>query len=746
MPRFSVIVPTFGVAGRLPQALDSVLTQSFGDFELIPVCDAPDSSAGTVAAAYALRDSRVAPVHSPPSGGLSAARNAGMGAATGTYLLFLDGDDVLVPGALEALDAKLHGDVDVLYFQHERVHWWEGESSVPPLDKDPEVIGVEVPAWSAAYRRAFLAEHQLTFPDGHFTDVGWGGLVTLALMGVPPVHGGPPARAKSRVGEESKTWGRAAALRSVCVRHHLRRQGSRLKTPGEHHFELLDQVELVLTRASEQEVPAAKSSALFEQLFALVLKTAAHTTRVPARRRRAFFGRAGKLYRRHRPAGFRAPSGSLGVQHRLLAAGTYSAFRALRGANRAAAKAAHKVPRPRMLRTRALYAAQLRRPLDENLAVYCAYWGRGYACNPAAIHAKARELAPHIRSVFLVEPEAVDTLPKGLDHAVIGSRRYWEMLARAKYLINNANFEGAVVKRPGSVHLSTQHGTPLKKMGIEQAEYPVVAAATGSFHRLLSRVDRWDYNLSSNRLSTEVWERSFPSSYEMLEYGYPRNDVYYTSSAADVHRIRKQLGVPEGRTALLYAPTHRDHHTGFTTQLDLKALCDALGDDFVVLLRAHYFYDGGRGRLRDERVIDVTAHRSSEDVCLAADALITDYSSIVFDYANLDRPIVVYADDWDVYRETRGVTFDFLGSAPGPVARTAGELAAVFRSGAWAGAESAALRARFRARFCEFDDGHAADRVVRRVLLGEPAEAIEPPVPLARRTPAPAAVTTVPRS
>ncbi|MFI6489302.1 CDP-glycerol glycerophosphotransferase family protein [Streptomyces sp. NPDC050564] len=714
MPRFSVIVPTHGVAGRLAQALDSVLTQSFGDFELIPVCDAPDSPAGTVAASYAARHSRVTPVHSPPSGGLSAARNAGMAAANGTYLLFLDGDDELVPGALGALDAKLRADTDVLYFGHERVHWWEGESSRPPLDRDPEVLGAHAPAWSAAYRRAFLAEHRLTFPGGHFTDAGWSGLVTLATE-------------------------RAAVLHTVCVRHHLRRQGRRLNTPGEHQFELLDQVESVLTRVSEQTVSAAKSHALFGQLFAIVLKTAAHPTRVPARRRRAFFRRAGRLYRRHRPAGFRPPSGSLGVQHRLLATGAYSAFRALRGANQAAAKAAQRVPHPRMLRTRALYAAHRRRALDENLAVYCAYWGRGYACNPAAIHAKARELAPHIRSVFLVEPEAVDALPKGIDHAVIGSRRSWEVLARAKYLINNANFADGVVKRPGSVHVQTQHGTPLKKMGVDQSTYPVVAAATGSFAKLLTRVDRWDYNLSSNRHSTQMWERAFPGTYEALEYGYPRNDVYYTATADDVARVRERLGVPEGRTALLYAPTHRDYSTGFEARLDLEAFCEEIGEDFVVLLRAHYFYDEGAARRSGGRIIDVTAHRSSEDVCLAADALITDYSSIMFDYANLDRPIVVYADDWDIYRETRGVYFDVMEAPPGPVARTPQDLARVFAEGSYADPKSTALRARFRERFCQFDDGRAAERVVRRVLLGEPPEAIPPVVPLAERLPAPAA-------
>ncbi|MFC7842629.1 CDP-glycerol glycerophosphotransferase family protein [Streptomyces sp. NPDC057382] len=732
MPRFSIVVPSHGVAGRLPLALDSVLAQSFGDFEVITVCDAPDAPAADVAAGYAGRDSRVTTVHSPPSDGLAGARNTGLRAAAGDHVLFLDGDDELAPGALAELAARLEavGETDVLYFEHERTPWWEGRPANPAAaalagtpagafspDRAPQLTGVTLPAWSAAYRRAFLVEEELTFPRGHFTDIGFGG----------------PAALRAE---------RVAVLRTVVVRHHLRRQGNRLNLPGEHHTELLDQCELVLTRAAERGVPAERLGPLFEQLFAAVLRTAAHPARLPAGRR-AFFRRAGLLYRRHRPAGYRAPGGSLGVQHRLLASGSYAAFRALRAANRRAARAATLLPRPRGLRTRLRYAAELRLPMDENLVVYCAYWGRGYACNPAAIHAKARELAPHLRAVFLVEPDAVGSMPQDVEYAVIGSRRYWQVLARAKYLVNNANFADAVVKRPGSVHLQTQHGTPLKKMGADQSTYPVVAAATGSIGRLLARVDRWDYNLTSNRHSTQMWESAFPGAHETLEYGYPRNDVYCTASAEDVARVRKELGVPEGRKALLYAPTHRDYATGFASGPDLAEFCEAIGDEYVVLLRAHYFYDRGPGRRGGGRIIDVTGHRSSEDVCLAADALITDYSSIMFDYANLDRPIVVYADDWDVYRETRGVYFDLMASPPGRVARTPAELAALFRDGTWADERAAALRAAFRERFCQFDDGRAAERVVRRVLLGEPPESIPPVIPLAQRVPAPAAATLV---
>ncbi|CAL9274336.1 hypothetical protein SUDANB5_02815 [Streptomyces sp. SudanB5_2050] len=734
MPRFSIIVPSHGVAGRLAQALDSVLAQSFGDFELIPVGDGADLAAADVVGDRVERDSRVAPVHSPPSAGLAGARNAGMRAATGAYLLFLDGDDALVPGALGALDARLAdtGGVDVLYFEHERVPWWEGEPANPaaPLlakapdgafapDRAPHLTGVHLPAWSAVYRRTFLTERGLDFTDGHFTDVGFGARVA--------------GRAE-----------RVTVLRSVVVRHLVRRQGNRLNLPGPHHAELLDQAELALAHAAERGLPDERRGPLFEQLFAAILKTATHPRRLTARERRTFFRRASRLYRRHRPAGFRTPGGRIGVQHRLLAAGSYTGFRALRAANRTAGGLLRRLPRPQGLRTRLLYRRHLRRPLDPGLVVYCAYWGRGYTCNPAAIHAKARELAPHLRSVFLVEADQAHTVPKDVDHAVIGSRRYWEVLARATYLVNNANFAEGVVKRPGSVHLQTQHGTPLKTMGVDQSTYPVVAAASGSFTKLLGRVDRWDYNLSANRHSTRMWERAYPGSYEQLEYGYPRNDVYCTATAEDVARVRRALGVPEGSTAVLYAPTHRDWEAGFGAgALDLEAFCEAAGEDVVVLLRAHYFYDRGGRSAPSGRVIDVTAHRSAEDVCLAADALVTDYSSIMFDYANLDRPIVVYADDWEVYRETRGVYFDLMAAPPGPVARTPEELARIFRDGSWAGRESTALRAAFRERFCEFDDGRAAERVVRRVLLGEPPETLPPVVPLAERVPAPAAATLV---
>ncbi|MFE7139298.1 CDP-glycerol glycerophosphotransferase family protein [Streptomyces sp. NPDC057644] len=368
---------------------------------------------------------------------------------------------------------------------------------------------------------------------------------------------------------------------------------------------------------------------------------------------------------------------------------------------------------------RAAYRTDLRSPLDPNLAVYGAYWNRGVACNPAAIHAKGRELAPHIRGVWAVSSRHRDRMPPGVPYVIEGSRPYWRAMATATYLVNNSSFPGGFTKRPGQRYLQTHHGTPLKTMGLDQRAYPELARKA-DFAKILAHVGQWDFSLSANPHSTEVWDRVYPGSYQRLDLGYPRNDVYFTATAEDIAKIRAELGIHADQTALLYAPTHRDYREGFVPDLDPERLARELGSQYVVLVRAHYFYGRSAGLegTPTGRVLDVTAHPRVEELCLAADALITDYSSLAFDYACLDRPIVVHAPDWDTYRTTRGTYFDLLsgrrGDTPGAVTATFDELVEVFRAGEWRSPASAALRTAFRERFCLYDDGHAAERVVRR--------------------------------
>ena len=392
----------------------------------------------------------------------------------------------------------------------------------------------------------------------------------------------------------------------------------------------------------------------------------------------------------------------------------------------------------RLLRRRALrfyYRLQRQAPIQPDLAVFAAYWYRGYACNPRAIYEKLRELLPGTRGVWIVDRKHASSFPPSVPHVISGTKAYYRLLARAKYFVNNVNFPNDVVKRAGTIHVQTHHGTPLKTMGLDLRK-AFVASKRMNFDRLLERVSRWDYMVSSNPFSTAIWERVMPGDYETLEVGYPRNDVLVTASESDAARTRNELGIGGGKRTILFAPTHREYRPEYVPTADVGRLADELGKDFVVLVRTHYFYaDGSRKDAEDARVLDVSDHPSIEELYLAADVLITDYSSIMFDYAVLDRPIVIHAPDWEEYRRLRGTYFDLLAEPPGVVTTSDEELVAAFRSGAVWGDDAARLRAAFREKFCSLEDGRAAERIVRHVWLGErmPPESSTPAVALQAR-------------
>jgi CDP-glycerol glycerophosphotransferase len=347
--------------------------------------------------------------------------------------------------------------------------------------------------------------------------------------------------------------------------------------------------------------------------------------------------------------------------------------------------------------------------------VFAAYWFRGYSCSPRAIYEKARELVPDLRGVWVVKD--ANSVPEGVEHVVANTAEYFELIARASVFVNNVNFPDHLVKRDGTIHVATHHGTPLKHMGLD-LRHTLVAGRRMNFDTLRQRVARWDLSVSQNAFTTPIWERVYPGTYESLEVGYPRNDVLATAAEDDVRRIRDELGIEPGRTAVLYTPTHREYQPGYMPVLDLARLADALGPGHVVLARLHYFYAADpllRELHRAGRIRDVATYPSIEELCLAADVLVTDYSSIMFDYAVLDRPIVIHAPDWELYRTMRGTYFDLMEEPPGVIARTDDELIEALRSrSAWS-EDAARLRAAFRARFCSLDDGGAAERVVRRL-------------------------------
>ncbi|MGA4841580.1 bifunctional glycosyltransferase/CDP-glycerol:glycerophosphate glycerophosphotransferase [Streptomyces sp. G45] len=728
MPRFSVIVPAYKVQAYLHECLASVLEQSFTDFELIAVDDCSPDACGALIDEAAARDPRVRAVHLEENAGLGPARNAGMEHATGDYLLFLDGDDTLTPGALQAVADRLKRteEPDLLVFDYARTYWSgdsarnqlahllteEGPAPFELADR-PALLRLLMVAWNKAYRREFVAREGAAFPAGFYEDAPW----TYPLL---------------------MAAGSIATLDRVCVHYRQRRHGSILHTVSRGHFDVFDQYERVFAFFERRpDLAAAWRPMVFRRMVDHLAAVYARPDRLPRASRAEFLRRARAHYRRYRtpgtPPGLRARA-----RHTLLRLGSRrlygAATAAVRGTARARRLATGALRRARGALLRAHYRVQLRLPVRDDQAVFSAYWGQGYRCNPGALEAAFREHAPHIRTAWIAAPEHHHTVPLGTRRLTPGTAAYWTALARSKYLVNNVNFDRRLVKRPEQVLVQTQHGTPLKHMGLDLLDRPAAARGT-DFAALLARADQWDYVLSANRHSTLVWERAFPAAYTTLEYGCPRTDAFQRATAGDVARIRESLGVPPGTTAILYAPTHRDYRRGQRSPLDLERVARRLGPGFVVLARAHHAY-GGALAATSGHVIDVSGHRGVEELCLASDALVTDYSSLMFDYAGLDRPIVLHLADWDAYEAARGCYFDVREFPPGAVARGEDELVDIFASGHWRGSRSAQLRGAFRGRFCPFDDGRVAERVVRRVVYGEVG--VPGVVPPEERRPAPA--------
>jgi CDP-glycerol glycerophosphotransferase len=288
-------------------------------------------------------------------------------------------------------------------------------------------------------------------------------------------------------------------------------------------------------------------------------------------------------------------------------------------------------------------------------------------------------------------------------------------------VVTNRQLPNNYRKRPGTTYLQTWHGTPLKRIGFDNDRWNEKPRGLEAMARDFAK---WDFLISQNPFSTEIFRRAFRFDGEILETGYPRNDILSSADAPEERaRVRAQLGIDDGVRAVLYAPTWRDNVVDqrgalqFSLALDVERLQAALGSDHRLLLRLHYLLASASIGSGSDFVLNVSAHPDIRELYLAADVLITDYSSAMFDFAVTGKPMVFFTYDIDEYRDSvRGFYFDLEAEAPGPVCRTSHAVIDAIRELDAAHATHAARYVSFRDRFCPYDDGRAAGRVVDRVL------------------------------
>ena len=375
---------------------------------------------------------------------------------------------------------------------------------------------------------------------------------------------------------------------------------------------------------------------------------------------------------------------------------------------------------------------------DPHVILFCSYHGKSASCSPRAIYDRLLTLEAYrdFRCIWAVEdPARYDDLARNprTELVVFGSPAFEQAMARSGYWIFNSTLPEHISPKAGQVYLQCWHGTPLKRLGYDITGEGNAMNSLREIHRKYRlEGEKVDFFLSPSPFASacfrSAWQlERWGKGDAILEVGYPRNDALVNAPADAGAAIRSRLGIPAGKRVILYAPTFRDdqHISGqgyaCDPAIDFAMLRQALGQDYVILFRAHYLvasrFDFAAW---DGFVLDVSGEAEINELYLAADLLLTDYSSTMFDFAVLRRPILFYMYDLEQYRDRlRGFYFD-LNELPGPILTRPDQLPGAIR-------ESEHFRwdegwEAFRRRFAPLEDGRAAERVIEAVIKREERE------------------------
>lgn len=373
-----------------------------------------------------------------------------------------------------------------------------------------------------------------------------------------------------------------------------------------------------------------------------------------------------------------------------------------------------------------LYRLMTLLPLKKRLVVFNSSMGRNYTGNPRSIYEAAVEagLDESWECVwFFRNPKGVSIPGRGKIVRYARLRFLYYMAVARVWVFDCRQLE-FLIKRKGVTYIQTWHGTPLKKLALDMEHLSMGGNTDLESYRENFRKDSrtWDYLISQNPFSTETFRRCFDFHKEILEIGYPRNDILFKYNTPEhITAIRKKLGLPQGKQVLLYAPTWRDNEFyrkgeyRFSPRIDFSSLQKQLGDSCVLLVKYHYLVkDTPDWTPFQGFIYECGADADIAELFLAADMLITDYSSVMFDYSILERPMIFYCYDYKEYKDSlRGFYFDFTKKAPGPIVLNTQELIEAVKT--YAVDDNRGQYEEFCRSFNPWDDGRASCKVVRLI-------------------------------
>ncbi len=348
------------------------------------------------------------------------------------------------------------------------------------------------------------------------------------------------------------------------------------------------------------------------------------------------------------------------------------------------------------------------KPTPRDAVFFESFVGRNATCNPRAMDAEIARRFPDLPRYWSVDDLSI-AVPDGAIPLVIGTTEWWQARTTSRWVVTNEWLGATFRKQKFQTVLQTWHGSMYKKIGLDRANM-----SRRHFRLLREERARWDMFISQNAPGTEIIKSAYElDSEDVIEVGYPRNDELHQVDEQRRADIRARLGVPADSHLVMYAPTWRDQDVeGNKVELvDLPALTNDLGPDWVVLLRGHVRTLAHSDAVENDGIIDVSTYPQVSELFMVADILITDYSSMMFDFSVTGKPMVFFAPDIDDYTNdaVRGTYFDLGELAPGPVIRTQDELAGLLTDLSWRDSYESKYAA-WNKMFNHLDDGDASGR------------------------------------
>ena len=361
--------------------------------------------------------------------------------------------------------------------------------------------------------------------------------------------------------------------------------------------------------------------------------------------------------------------------------------------------------------------------LDDKIIFFESFFGKSYSGNPKYIYETMLSLGMDKEYTFVwaYSGENKDSIPGNpiiVDRYKAGD--YYKYLALAKYWVNNIIFP-IHKKRKGNIYLQTWHGTPLKKLGYDiTIPGPEVDARKNFYNE--SR--NWDFLISSNNYSTEIFKRAFKFDKTVLEMGYPINDIFFANNEELINNIKSKLGIGN-KKIILYAPTWKDDEQNeswehyFNLEIDLNKFYNELSDEYVILLKMHHLVS--ENLKIDENlkgfVFDVSDWEDIQELYIISDILITDYSSVFFDYAHSRKPMLFFVPDLEHYiSDVRGLYLNMKKDLPGPIIKDNDDLVSSIKNIDTIRNEYGEKYDEFYDRFCSLCKGQSGEEIIKKVF------------------------------